>query len=60
MRSPDKITTKNLRRLAWARGYHGVAGLARGIGKSRVAVYSAVRTPHRFAPTFKKLQEVLL
>ncbi|MDE2105031.1 MAG: hypothetical protein KGL39_47775 [Patescibacteria group bacterium] len=60
MRQHKKITTQNLRRLAWSRGFHGVAGLARGIGKSRVAIYSAVREPHRFRPTMKKLSEVLL
>ena len=53
MTRPDKITTKNLRRLAWSRGFHGVSGLARGIGKSRVAVYSAVKNPGRFSPTMK-------
>jgi len=55
-----QITKNNLRRLAWQRGYHGVTGLARAIGKSRVTVHRAVANPHRFSPTMKKLAEVLL
>jgi len=55
-----KINKHNLRLLAWRRGYHGVTGVARAIGKSRVTVHRAVSDPHRYSPTMKKLAEVLL
>lgn len=55
-----KITKKNLRMLCWQRGYHGVTGVARAIGKSRFTVHRAVENPSRYSPTIKQLQEVLL
>ncbi len=55
-----EINKRNLRRLAWQRGYHGVTGVAAAIGKSRVTVHRAVKNPSRFKPTMKKLREVLL
>ena len=60
MRQTAKINKHNLRQLAWQRGYHGVTGVARAIGKSRVTVHRAVSNPSRFSPTMKKLAEVLL
>lgn len=55
-----KINKKNLRQLAWQRGYHGVSGLAKAIGRSRVTVHRAVRWPDQFAPTMKKIENALL
>ena len=60
MKRPQKITTSNLRRLAWKNGFDGVVGLARAIGRSKVTVYRAVKRPHHFGPTVRKLREVLL
>jgi hypothetical protein len=56
----EKINKKNLRRLAWQRGFHGVAGVAQAIGRSRTTVHRAVRWPDQYAPTMEKLKEVLL
>lgn len=60
MTGRKKINKYNLRQLAWRRGFEGVTGLARAIGKSRVSVHRAVNEPHRYKPTMKKLAEVLL
>jgi len=56
----NKINKKNLRELAWRRGYQGVTGVAKAIGKSRTTVHRAVRWPDQYAPTIEKLKEVLL
>ncbi len=56
----SKINKKNLRQLSWRRGYHGVSGVARAIGRSRVTVHRAMNFPGRYGPTIKKLEEVLL
>lgn len=55
-----EINKKNLRKLAWQRGFHGVTGVALVIGKSRVTVHRAVKNPGQYRPTMKKLREVLL
>lgn len=54
-----EITTGNLRLLCWQAGFHGVAGLAREIGRSRITVHRAVRWPDQFGPTYKLIQEKL-
>ena len=60
MTPKTKITKKNLRLLCWQAGYHGVAGVARAIGKDRATVHRAVSNPRRYGPTVKQLLEVLL
>ena len=55
-----KINKSNLQQLAWKRGYRGVTGVAKAIGKSRVTVHRAVRWPDQYGPTMEKLSEVLL
>lgn len=54
-----KVNQKNLRQLCWQRGYHGVSGLARQIGRSRITVHRAVRWPDQFGPTYRLIQEAL-
>jgi hypothetical protein len=56
----SRINKKNLRLLAWKRGFHGVSGVARAIGRSRVTVHRAMNHPARYSPTIKKLEGVLL
>lgn len=53
------ITRKTVGREAWAAGFRGVAGLARSIGVSRAAIYSAVSRPHSYKPTARKIRERL-
>lgn len=53
MSEPRAVNTKNLRMLAWKAGHHGVTGLAKSIGRSRVTVWKAVREPNRFRPTYR-------
>ena len=60
MTARPKINKNNLRLLAWRRGFHGVTGVAKAIGRSRVTVHRAMTNPTRFTPTVKKLEEVLL
>lgn len=55
-----KVNKTNLRMLCWKRGYHGVTGLAKAIGKSRVTVHRAVSNPSRFGPTVKLIEKSLL
>lgn len=52
----SRITPRELRRLAHVRGYDGVAGLARRIGRSRQTVYRALRNPERFGPTVELIR----
>lgn len=60
MTRSSTINKKNLRQLAWKRGYHGVSGVAKAIGRSRVTVHRAMNHPNRYSPTIKKLEAVLL
>lgn len=54
-----KVTSENLRRLCWARGYRGIPDLAARIGRNRVTVWRAVKNPKQYAPTYKKIAEAL-
>ena len=54
-----EITTATVARLAWSRGYKGVAGLAKALGRNRVTIWCAVRWPGRYGPTMKMIEEVL-
>jgi hypothetical protein len=54
-----KVNRNNLKRLCWKRGFQGVAGLAKKIGRARITVHRAVRWPDQFGPTYKKIQEAL-
>ena len=60
MKARRKINTGNLRRLCWARGFEGVAGLAKALGKSRVTIHRAAKRPGLFGPTYKLMEEALL
>jgi hypothetical protein len=60
MRESNKVNAKNLKSLAWGRGFRGVGGLAAKIGKHRTSLYRAVRNPKRFHKTYKLLQKELL
>lgn len=53
------VNTETVDRLSWLRGFQGVAGLARHIGRSRNTVWRAVRWPDQFGPTFKLIEEAL-
>ena len=55
-----KVNSKNLRVLCWKRGFHGVTGFAKAIGRSPVTVHRAVRWPDQFGPTIKLIEERLL
>lgn len=55
-----RVTSENLRRLCWARGYRGIPGLADAIGRSRVTIWRAVRHPNRFTPTYTLIEKALL
>ncbi len=59
-RDTNKVNVKNLRRLCWQRGFHGVAGLARKLGRNRVTIYRAIEHPSRFGPAYKLIQEALV
>jgi hypothetical protein len=53
------ITVENLNQLAWARGYRGVAGLARHLNRHRVTLWKAARQPDQHGPTFNLICEAL-
>lgn len=55
-----EINKQNLRQLAWKRGFHGVSGLAKSIGRSRVTLHRAVRWPDQYAPTMRAIKKALL
>lgn len=54
-----KVNSGNLRMLAWRRGFHGVVGLAKAIGRSRVTVHRAVKRPNSFRPTYTLVEKAL-
>ncbi|MFO1461246.1 MAG: hypothetical protein U1G08_17820 [Verrucomicrobiota bacterium] len=54
-----EITPKNLSQLSHARGFRGVAGLARRLGRDRGTLYRAARRPERFRPTIRAMREAL-
>lgn len=54
-----QIDSGNLNRLAHARGFNGVAGLARHIRRNRVTVWKAVRWPSQMRPTYELICEAL-
>jgi len=56
----EKVNKKNLRRLCWAKGYAGVTGLAREIGRNRCVIHHAVSNPKRYRPTMNLLEKILL
>jgi hypothetical protein len=56
----QKVNKNNLRKLCWSRGYHGVSGLARELGRSRVTIHRAVRWPDQFGPTMRLIERALL
>lgn len=56
----NAINKKNLRKLAWQKGFAGVSGVAKAIGKSRVTVHRAVNNPHRYGPTIRAMEKILL
>lgn len=58
MRDAKKIKPENLKRLCWAKGM-SIADLAKRIGRNRVTVHLAVSQPHRYGPTFRKIEEAL-
>lgn len=53
------LSRRNLSRLAHAKGFRGVAGLARRLGRNRVTLYQALKNPNRYKPTVKAMQEAL-
>lgn len=54
-----KVNRKNVRQLAWRNGHHGVAGLARHIGRARTVIYQALSQPTRFGPTIREIEKAL-
>jgi hypothetical protein len=56
----EKVNKKNLRKLCWMRGYHGVEGFARTIGRARTTLHRAVNNPERFGPTIALIEKHLL
>jgi hypothetical protein len=54
-----KVDSENLRRLCWANGFRGIPDLASEIGRSRVTVWRAVKSPKQYAPTYKLITEAL-
>lgn len=59
MKHGTTVNAKNLRRLCWKNDFHGIAGLARAIGRSRVTVHRAVVNPQRFGPTYELIKKAL-
>lgn len=53
------VTRENFTQLCWARGYRGVAGLARHLGRNRVNLFRAVRYPATHRPTYNLIVETL-
>lgn len=53
------VDSRNLRALCWARGFRGIPGLAKHIGRSRVTVWRAARRPDQFGPTYAKMLKAL-
>jgi DNA-binding phage protein len=54
-----QITSDNLSQIAHAKGFRGVAGLARRLGRDRGTLYRAVRRPRRFGPTILAMRKAL-
>lgn len=57
---PSKVNKKNLRQLCWKKGYAGVSGLAKAIGRNRCVIHHAVSNPGRYQPTIRLLEKILL
>lgn len=55
-----KVNKKDLRRLCWQKGFHGVSGLARAIRRNRAVVYHALENPTRYRPTIRLIENALL
>lgn len=55
----SKLTKENLSRLAHARGFRGVAGLARRVGRHRVSIYRALKNPNQNRPTMRAIERAL-
>jgi hypothetical protein len=60
MQPTPKVNRKNLRRLAWTRGFHGITEVAVAINRSRQQVWRAVNFPHQHKPTIILLEKTLL
>lgn len=54
-----QLTRRSLRLLCWQRGYHGVADLARILGRNRVTIHRAVANPKQFGPTYALICKAL-
>lgn len=54
-----KVDKKNLRTLAWKRGFRGVVGLAKKMKVSRVSLHRAVNQPNTFKPLYRRIEKIL-
>jgi hypothetical protein len=53
------VTRENFNQICWARGFRGVAGLARHLARNRVSLHRAVRYPSTHKPTYNLIVEAL-
>lgn len=55
----SRLTTGNLKQVCWNNGFRTVTDLSLRIGRSRTAIYGAVRDPEAYPKTTTDLDAVL-